>query len=351
MKKKLILHIDMDYFFAQIEERENKWLKDKIIVVGANPKKGRGRGVVSTCNYKAREYGIKSGMPISRAYKIAPHAVFLPVNMSYYEKISRSIFNTIRKTLSTKDIEEVALDEAYINITNIAKNLKQAIVVGSRLKSEIFKKESLTCTIGISENKMLAKIACNMVKPNGIYAMSQKMGEKAINEMSIRVVPGIGPKTEKIIGKYLNKNNLKINDVKHIKERELIDLLGKRGSLFYNNFQGIDYSELATKKEVKSIGKEYTFSKNKESPKEIISSFTKLVKIVEERLLKNKRRIKTIIVTCRFDDFKKKTKQKEISFDSYNKNKLYKESVPLLLDIIMKNNKKIRLIGLRVILK
>lgn len=341
----------MDYFFAQIEERENQWLKNKLVVVGANPKKGRGRGVVSTCNYKAREYGIKSGMPISRAYKIAPDAIFLPVNMAHYANVSKSIFSIIKKTINTEKIEHIALDEAYIDATCIIKNLKEGITLGRKIKSKILEEEELTCTIGVSENKMLAKIACNIVKPDGINAISAKKGKEIINEMNIKIIPGIGPKTEKIIENYLKKNNLKVKDAKIIKEKELIKILGKRGSVFYNNFRGIDLTEVKSKKIIKSIGREHTFEKDKENPKEVISIFKKLVTSVEEELNEKKLQIKTISVICRFENFKKYTKQKKFTLSSYNKEILYKESIPLLLDIIIKNNRRIRLIGFRVIVK
>ncbi len=341
----------MDYFFAQIEERENPWLREKIVVVGANPKKGKGRGVVSTCNYKAREYGIKSGMPISRAYKIAPSATFLPVNMSHYNNVSKSIFNIVKKTTNVKNIEQVSLDEAYIDLTDRIKNLAEGVILGKKIKAKILKEEKLTCTIGISENKMLAKIACNKAKPDGIKAISKKKGKTIINEMDITVIPGIGPKTEKVIEKYLSKSNLKVREVKKIKKDKLIMLLGKRGSTFYDNFRGEDFSKVKENKIVKSIGREHTFQRDTRDSSKIVTIFKKLIAEVAEELNKNNFEIKSIIAICRFEDFKKNTKQKKFTKSDYNKEILYKESIPLLLSIIIANNKKIRLIGFRVVVK
>ncbi len=351
MKKRFILHIDMDYFFAQIEERENSWLKDKIVIVGANPKKGKGRGVVSTCNYKARSYGIMSGMPISKAYKITPHAIFLPVNMKHYISVSMSIFKIVEAIVDKKNIEEVSIDEAYINITNIIKSFKEGKELGNEIKSKILEKEKLTCTIGISENKMLAKIACNMAKPNGIKTISIREGEKIINKMKITTIPGIGPKTEKKFEKYLNKKNLTIKDAKKIKKQELIALIGKKGSSFYDNFRGKDFTSIKSKKIAKSIGKEYTFQKDSKNPKEIISVFKKMIASVEKELMQKKLGIKTIVVICRFENFKKYTKQKKFHLNHYDREILYKEGIPLLLNLIINTNKKIRLIGFRVIIK
>ncbi len=351
MKKRFILHIDMDYFFAQIEERENPWLKEKIVIVGSDPRQGKGRGVVSTCNYKARKFGIKSGMAISRAYKITPNAIFLPVNMKHYKCVSMSIFEIVKKAVKTNWIEQISLDEAYIDITNIAKNFKQCLLFGEKIKTKILKKENLTCTVGISENKFLAKIACNLVKPNGITAISLKEGQKIIDEMKISVIPGIGPKTKKIIEKYFHKDELIIKEAKKIKKQDLINLIGKRGFSFYENFRGEDYTEVKAKEAIKSIGKEYTFQEDTKNAKKIISVFKKLIaRVVEEIEIKNLK-IKTIVVICRFENFKKTTKQKNFNLSHYNKEILYKESIPLLLKVIINNNKKIRLIGFRAIIK
>ncbi len=143
------MHIDMDYFFAQIEERENPWLKDKAVVVGADPKRGKGRGVVSTCNYAARKLGVRSGMPVSWAYKKAPKAIFLPVNMAYYQTVSESIFSTVKKITKPAPVEMVSLDEAYIDLTGHAKSLSAGKEIAIKIKKSIKKKESLQCSVGV----------------------------------------------------------------------------------------------------------------------------------------------------------------------------------------------------------
>jgi len=139
MKERIILHLDMDYFFAQIEERENPQFKGKPVVVGADPKGGKGRGVVSTANYEARKYGIKSGMPISKAYQLCPNAIFLPVNVELYEKVSDEIMEIVKKYSPVYEI--VSLDEAYLDIS-FCKNWKEAENLGKKLKKEIFEKEN-----------------------------------------------------------------------------------------------------------------------------------------------------------------------------------------------------------------
>ncbi len=343
-KKRIILHLDMDYFFAQIEERENPHFKGKPLIVGADPKKGKGRGVVSTCNYEAREYGIRSGMAISRAYKLCPTAIFLPVNMSLYKRVSGSVFKVIQKSFSK--FEKVSLDEVYIDITKEVKGFGSAEIEGKNLQKGIDKKERLKCSVGISGNKMMAKIACELAKPNGVKVIVPKNSVRVISKMGVEIIPGVGPKTRKIIEKKVNKKDPQVSDTHILSKRELIDLLGKRGGDFYYKFRGIDSSPVEEKKKAKSVGREHTFQKDTRDSAEIIKTFKRIINDVTKEV--DKKRVKGLTVICRFEDFQTQTKQ--ISFDVRKKNAefFYKKSVPLLLGLLTKSNKKIRLIGFRV---
>lgn len=168
--KRMVLHVDMDAFFAAIEERDNPQFAGLPIVVGADPKEGRGRGVVSTANYQARRYGIKSGMPISWAYRAAPFAVFLPVDFGKYRKVSQNIMRILRKCGNGSRFEQVSVDEGYLEIKDKQKEMsyKKGQEVATRIKKEIWKEERLTCSVGIGPNKLVAKIASNHNKPDGL---------------------------------------------------------------------------------------------------------------------------------------------------------------------------------------
>jgi DNA polymerase IV (archaeal DinB-like DNA polymerase) len=347
--QKIIMHLDMDYFFAQVEERENPEFKGKAVVVGANPRGGKGRGVVSTSNYKAREYGIKSGMPISRAYKLNPDAIFLPVNMNLYKKTALSIFKILEK--EGPKIEKISLDEAYIDLTERCRSFKEARIIGERLRSEIFKKEKLTSTVGIAENKMLAKIACESVKPNGIKVLLPKDSLIFISDLDVQKIPGIGPKTKKKIEDYLVKRNPTIKDASKIKKKELVFLFGKRGEDFFKKFKGVDDSDVLPKRKIKSVGREHTFQEDTRDPEKITKIFRNLVSAVATETEKKNLLIKGVVVIFRFEDFKKHTKQVTFKKGSYQEDFIYKKSVPLLLRFLMENNKKIRLIGFRVIVE
>ncbi len=343
-KENIILHIDMDYFFAQIEERENPQFKGKPVVVGADPKEGKGRGVVSTCNYEARKFGIKSGMPISRAYKLCPQAIFLPVNMQLYKRVSRAVFQIAQK-FSSK-MERVSLDEAYIDLTGRVGSYKEARREGEDLRKIVFEKERLTCSIGVSKNKMMAKIACELAKPDGIRIITPVQAAKTIASMKVETIPGIGPKTRQFIEKKLKKKDPQIRDALVFSKSELADFFGKRGEEFYYKLRGIDKSPVEEKKEAKSVGKEHTFQKDTRDAKMIIKVFKRLVGDVHSQVKDKK--INGLTVVCRYEDFETHTKQ--ISFDAgkYTEEFLYKKSISLLLKFLTQSNKKIRLIGFRV---
>jgi len=346
-KQRIILHIDMDYFFAQIEERENPHFKGKPLIVGADPREGKGRGVVSTCNYEARKYGIKSGMPISRSYRLCPHGIFLPVNMRLYKKVSVSIFSIVKEFSS--DIERVALDEAYADLTSRVKSFKEAKRLAEKVKSGIWEKERLTCSVGISVNKMMAKIACELAKPDGIRVITPSQVFSVIDDMGVEVVPGIGPKTKEVLAEELKKKNPKVKDGKLFSKKRLVELFGKRGGEFYKKFRGRDESPVVTKRKAKSVGKEYTFQEDTKKAEVVIKVFKKLVSEVYREA--GKKRIKGITVVCRYEDFETHTKQTTFEPRVYSKDFLLKKGMNLLLKFLTGSNKKIRLIGFRAMVK
>jgi DNA polymerase IV (archaeal DinB-like DNA polymerase) len=340
MKKRIILHIDLDAFFAQIEERENPQFKGKPIVVGAEPRGGKGRGVVSTANYEARKYGIRSALPISQAWKKCPEAVFLPVNMELYQQVSREIMDIVRKY--SDKIEKVSVDEAYLDVSFL-KSYQKAKQTAKKLKEEIFKGQKLTSTVGIGPNKMIAKMACGQAKPDGLKAV---IPEKALNflaPLGIRKIPGIGPKTAEKLGE-----DKTIKDLRKYSKKYLRDLLGKAGEAIYQKVRGKDSSPIETGKEAKSVGKEHTFQKDTRDSKLIFDVLGKIAEDVHKGIKKENYLFKTITVVCRFKGFETKTKSKTLKSPSQNKEILTKEAKKLFLRFIVESPKPIRLVGIRV---
>ncbi|MBZ9573044.1 DNA polymerase IV [Patescibacteria group bacterium] len=342
MRNKIVLHVDMDYFFAQIEERENPRFRGKPVVAGADPKGGRGRGVVSTCNYEARKYGIGSAMPISKAFQLCPEAIFLPVNHELYENTSRSIMEIVKKY--SKIWKIVSLDEAYLDLSFL-RNFKKAENLAKRLKREIFKKEKLTSTIGIGPNKLIAKIVSGEAKPNGLLVIEPAGVQKFLDPLNIEKIPGIGPKSAEILR---NLGVKIIKDLRKLKKSKLKEIFGKVGEDIAEKARGIDESEVSSEEIVKSIGKEHTFEKDTREPEIIFSTFEKIIKNVWQEIQEEHFSIQGVNVICRFQGFETKSKQKSFLPIEPKLEFLEKTAKKLLLELLLKNQKLVRLIGLRV---
>jgi DNA polymerase IV (DinB-like DNA polymerase) len=344
----------MDYFFAQIEEKENPQFKGKPVVVGADPKEGKGRGVVSTCNYLARRYGIKSAMPISKAYQLCPKAIFLPVNLELYQKVSERIMEIIKRYSSKWEI--VSLDEAYLDISFL-EDFEKAEDLAKKLKNEILEKEKLTATIGIGPNKLIAKMAAEKAKrrselystteakPNGLLIIKSDRVKKFLEPLDIEDLPGIGPKTaEKLREIGINK----IKELKKLSKAELKDMFGKAGETIYDRARGIDEEPVTSEEIIKSIGKEHTFEKDTRDPEIIFGAFEELIEDVGRELFSANLSFKTITVICRFSGFETHTKSKTLKEPTRNLEILGKEAKKLLLRFLVENPKLIRLVGIRV---
>jgi DNA polymerase IV (DinB-like DNA polymerase) len=332
----------MDYFFAQIEERENPQFKGKPVVVGADPKGGKGRGVVSTANYEARKYGIKSGMPISKAYQLCPNAIFLPVNIELYQKVSDEIMGIVKKYSPIYEI--VSLDEAYLDIS-FCKDWKEAENLGKKLKREIFEKEKLTCTVGIGPNKTVAKLAAEKAKPNGLKVVKPDEVEKFLDPLDVDDLPGIGPKTAEKLRKIgINK----IFELKKLSKEKLKEMFGKVGERIWERARGIDEEPVSPEEVIKSIGRQITFEKDTRNPRLIFGTFEKLIKEVYDELIENNFSFRTITVICRYKGFETHSKSKTLEKACSDLATLKSEAKKLLLRFLTENKKLIRLVGVRV---
>ncbi len=352
---KIIAHIDMDAFFASIEERDNPHFQGKLLVVGADPKNGKGRGVVSTANYLARKFGIHSAMPISRAWKLAKEAqkqdqtecIFIQPDIEKYKKVSQNIEKILRNY--TKKIEKASIDEFYLDLSFV-KNYKEAQKLCKKIKKEIKQKEKLACSIGIGPNKLIAKIASQLEKPDGLKVVQPKEVSKILNPLPVRILPGVGPKTEEVLAKLKVKT---IQDLKKLPKGQLKKLFGKPGEELYKKARGIDITPIVEKREIKSIGAQTTFLKDTLGPKIIFEEFQRLVdktfyKFKEEGFTT----FKTIVITVRFFDFETKSFEKTFEKPFSSKKALLTQGINMLLPFLdkRKNPKKklIRLIGVRI---
>jgi len=191
-ERQIVLLVDMDSFFASVQVREKPELKGLPVVVGSDPKGGAGRGVVSTCSYEARKYGIHSAMPISKAYKLCPDCVFLPVNMKLYKEVSENVMAILRGF--AEKFEQVSVDEAYLVPIDI-RSFDDAVLCARRIKDEVKGQEGITCSVGIGPNKLIAKIASGFQKPNGLTLVKPEDVKDFLFPLPVSKIPGIGRKT------------------------------------------------------------------------------------------------------------------------------------------------------------
>lgn len=371
---RIIAHLDMDAFFAAIEERDHEWLCGKPIVVGADPEEGRGRGVVSTANYKAREYGIRSAMPITRAWQLSEHAqkqgkpvaIFVGTDFQRYRQVSESIFQIIQKCLifpeevyplkfSGGKFERASVDEAYVEIINnklsvINDDWEDAKKLCLNLKAEIKQKERLTCSIGIGPNKLIAKIASDFKKPDGLTVVTAEEAERFLEPMLIRKIPGIGPKTEELLKRF---SVATVGDLKKFSEAELYRILGTWGIELYKKIRGIDNAPLVEVWEAKSIGEQETFARDTLDPNFILERVQVMCRSILDRMEREKfKDFRTVVLTVRLANFETKSRTHTLSKPARVYVALYAEALKLLMPFFDRREnphlRLIRLIGVRI---
>ena len=306
-KTRIIFHVDMDSFYSSVEVREDPQLKGQPVVVGSDPKNGAGRGVVSTCSYEAREFGIRSGMPISKAYKLCSDAVFLRVNMKLYKDVSKQIMAIMRGF--TDKFQQVSVDEAYLDVSTLVGDYVAASRIAQNIKDEILLREGITCSIGVAPNKLVAKIASDFQKPDGLTVVKPGDVVDFLTPMSVSRIPGVGKKTTDIL---LGMGIKTIWDLAACDVQLLIERFGKSGIKMHQMARGIDHGEVLERGDVKSISKEDTFDEDTADPYVIGQVLDSLAEGVHASLMKKKFLFKTITLKVRFEDFSTYTRARSL---------------------------------------
>ena len=341
-KKRVIFHLDMDHFFTAVEEREHPEIKGKPVVVGADPKGGKGRGVVSTANYEARNFGVKSGIPISKAWRLCPEAVYLPVNYELYTRVSNEIMDILRKYADK--FEQWGIDEAFLDVTSKIKDYSEAEILAQKIKNEILEREGLTCSIGISSNKLVAKIASDFKKPNGLTVVKEEEGEKFLAPLPVRKLLWVGRKTEQ----RLEAINIKtIGDLARSDSAALAEAFGLMGTELYLMAHGVDKSEVEERGEIKSISRDVTFQEDTADFEFVMKTLDNLSDEVYRDVLEQKLRFKTVTVRVRYENFETHTHSKTLPFITDRLQDL-KRTASDLVQFYLRSDRKIRLIGVRV---
>jgi DNA polymerase IV (DinB-like DNA polymerase) len=341
-KKRVIFHLDMDHFYTAVEEREHPEYKGKPVIVGADPKEGMGRGVVSTSNYEARKVGVKSGMPISRAWKLCQEAVFLPPNFPLYIRVSNEIMDIARKY--AEKFEQWGIDEAFLDVTSKVKDYPKAEALAKQIKREISEKEQLTCSIGIGPNKLTAKIASDFQKPDGLTIVKEGEVERFLEPLPVRKLLWVGRKTEAKL-KTLGINT--IGDLARYDPSVLTETFGVMGTQMHLMARGIDRSEVEPRTEVKSISHETTFEEDTADADTVLRALEALSEEVSKEALDQRLFFKTITVKVRYENFETHTRSKTLPFMT-NRTQDLKKTAKELLQAYLRHDRKIRLIGVRV---
>lgn len=335
------MHVDLDAFFAAVEEKNHPEYKGKPIIVGADPKQGSGRGVVSTCNYAARKLGIRSAMPISRAWKLCPQGVYLPVNYELYEQVSSRIMRILRAYADK--FEQLGIDEAFLDVSQTTSSFEEAEELARKIKSAIRDEEGLTCSVGIGPNKLVAKIASDHRKPDGLTVIREDSVKQFLRPLSVEKIGGIGKKTKE----RLNSMGIRtIGDLASYDVTRLRKAFGSWGEEFHRMSQGIDESEIVEEWVPKSYSREHTFQEDTSDKGLIQSTVSVLCTDVAAEVARNGFFFRTVTIKIRYEDFETHTRSRTLPFASANPEALRATAIKLL-DPFLLTDKKVRLVGVR----
>src|SRR6266540_6419046 len=351
---RIVMHVDMDAFYAAVEERYSPELRGKPVVVGADPKDGHGRGVVTTANYAARKYGIGSAMPISRAWRLAeaarqrgePAAIFVRGDHHLYREVSERIMTILEEDADA--FQAASIDEAYVEVSSLG-SFEAAAEHARRLKAVVSERESLSCSIGIAPNKLVAKIASDFEKPDGLTIVPPEGVQDFLDPMPARVIPGIGPKADS----FLRAHGIRtIAELRAVEEGQLSAWMGKWGAELYAKARGMSDGAVSSHWERKSIGEQTTFEQDTLEAGFIIERARDLTRDVFKGFKdRGYQSFRTISIVVRFSNFTTLTRAHTPKKPVETEDEMWVGVVRLLLPFLdRRENPKlraIRLIGVR----
>jgi DNA polymerase IV (DinB-like DNA polymerase) len=341
---RIIIHMDMDYFFAQCEEREHPELKGRPVVICVYSGRGGDSGAVSTSNYEARKFGIKAGIPISRAKKLNPDAIFLPVNMELYRSISDDVMEILRGFSDT--VEQESIDEAFCDITNKVVDFAQANKLAAQIKDVIRKNVGLTCSIGIASNKLVAKIASDFKKPDGLTIVKPEEVRQFLDPLKVTDLIGVGKKT----GERLNELGINtIGDLSKLSMKALVTEFGHaRGEWLNQASQGIDVSPVQEHEGTEQIGRIITLKEDTFDLKVILDTVDRLSVEVFKKLEERKLSFRSVTFIGISTDFKTHTKSRTLGAPARNTSTICSVAKDLAKEFHAAHPAALRRVGIRV---
>ncbi|WOF16585.1 DNA polymerase IV [Methanoplanus sp. FWC-SCC4] len=341
-KDRIILHVDMDSFYASVEMRENPKLKGKPVIIGADPKSGTGRGVVSTCSYEARKFGVRSAMPVTKAYMLCPDGIFLPVNMRLYALVSENVMNILREY--SDKFQQVSVDEAYLDVTYLG-NFYNASNLAKEIKDKIRNTENITCSVGVAPSKVVAKIASDFQKPNGLTVVTPDKVRDFLNPMDVGKIPGIGKKTQ---SRLSGLGIFKISDLADYDIQKLISVFGKHAVDMQKLATGKDEREVREKGERKSIGRERTYPEDTADEERITKTIEWICEDIHKRLIEKDFRFRTVTVKIRYTGFITKTRAVTLDHCTDSPDIIKDLAIKIFRNLIDTDKKPVRLIGVSI---
>ena len=330
-----ILHVDMDAFFASVAERDNPELKGKAVVIGMGA-----RGVVSAANYEARKFGIHSAMPVGRARRLAPHAIFLPVDMARYQEVSEHVMEIFHSF--TPWVEPISLDEAFLDVTGSQKLLGTGREIAVAIRKKVEEQEGITCSVGIAPSKFIAKLASANCKPNGMLEITSDRILTFLHPLPIQAMWGVGPKTAEVLERLGLRT---IEDIAKLPRATLIRALGEAsGASLYELAWGRDYRDVTPEEPDRSISAAETFAQDLDNPEEILTEFLRLTERATARLRDRDLFAKTISIKVRFADFSTINRSKTLPLPIDSTHDVY-EVVKGLYQALRIERARLRLVG------
>jgi nucleotidyltransferase/DNA polymerase involved in DNA repair len=334
-----ILHVDMDAFFAAVEQRDHPELRGRPVIIGADPKGGRGRGVVSTASYEARRFGVGSAMPISRAWRACPQGIYLPPDMERYARESDRVMDVLRRV--TDLVEPVSIDEAFLDVSASLRALGPGEAVARKIKDDIRSETGLTASVGVATSKLVAKVASDMRKPDGLVVVPPGTEARFLAPLPVRRLWGVGPRMEETLAKL---GVVTVGDLAGLDPSRLERRLGTHGHDLQQLARGIDEREVIGEAEdAKSLGQEHTFDHDTDDPERLRAMLLSLSDAVARRLRGHRLEARTLTLKYRDETFRTRTHARTLTRRLDSGNEIFEVISSLFAEV--HRGHRVRLLG------
>ena len=328
---RIILHVDMDAFYASVEQRDDPKLKGRPVIVGADPKEGRGRGVVAACSYEARKFGVRSALPISQAWKLCPQGAFVPVRMERYVEVSKQVMEVLHRF--TNLVEPLSIDEAFLDVSGSTALFGAPEQIARAIKKQIREATGLCASVGVAPNKFVAKIASDLKKPDGLVIVKQDAVEDFLRDLPISKLWGVGPKTEERL------HELGIRTIGDLRANPQ----GPQGAHLHELAYGRDNRPVVPDWEARSISNETTFEEDTADREFMLRTIRRLSESVGRRLRNEDQRARRITLKFRYEEFETHTRQMTLDRPTQSDDEIVRSAVSLFEQFPL--DRKVRLLG------